>query len=261
MKSRTNFTLIELLVKRSQLCGNRVDCKEGGCSPVHGQVKQYCFTLIELLVVIAIIAILAAMLLPALSAARERARTSSCSSNMKNLGTYVNMYADSCEGEYFPPAQITETDDNKVQWSKRLALMFNEGEANKDFGKLFYCPSHPSEPESGYVYPSTTYGMRLGNITPVNTPNRLKMQNPSEYGFIHDSVNPGSSNPQRGSYIIYMGLNKTNGNIHARHNRSFNTLFADGHVENEHKDSIARKNYNQGTVKDKYSAYLTVIEE
>jgi len=52
------------------------------------------FTLIELLVVIAIIAILAAMLLPALQQARARAQATSCTSNLKNLGTSATAYLD-----------------------------------------------------------------------------------------------------------------------------------------------------------------------
>ena len=103
--------------------------------------EKRVFTLIELLVVIAIIAILAAILLPALQSARERGRSASCISQVKQLGVAVQSYSDSSDG-WGPVPEATEF----TRWP---ALLY----VNKDITdlKTLICPSATAYEYADYV--------------------------------------------------------------------------------------------------------------
>ncbi|MGQ9900946.1 MAG: prepilin-type N-terminal cleavage/methylation domain-containing protein [Fimbriimonadales bacterium] len=105
-------------------------------------MRKHGFTLIELLVVIAIIALLAAILFPVFAGAREKARQSSCLSNMRQMMLASLMYADDY-AETLPLVQHTGG-----RWVHDLLQPYTRA-------RLFYrCPSDPSvnfeQPLPGY---------------------------------------------------------------------------------------------------------------
>jgi prepilin-type N-terminal cleavage/methylation domain-containing protein/prepilin-type processing-associated H-X9-DG protein len=107
--------------------------------------KRSAFTLIELLVVIAIIAILAAILFPVFAQARDKARATSCLSNLKQIGTGLMMYIQDYDEQFYFQRGWDEMDNwgagswgadywSYVRWPVRhMPYLKNEG--------VFKCPS------------------------------------------------------------------------------------------------------------------------
>ncbi|MCP5003445.1 MAG: type II secretion system protein [Planctomycetes bacterium] len=176
------------------------------------------FTLIELLVVVAIIGILAAILLPALSKARESSRKTQCTSNLKQIGLGLIMYANEND-ENFPTGTDPMTDlnllypdyiaerkvfrcpsDNLVTVTS-VATITAGSKFNKDECSYGYDPSHTMADDPGTAIASDRPSNTGGNLpdAALNSPN-------------HGGTTQAYNNPDVGG-------------------AGQNVLYIDGHVE------------------------------
>jgi prepilin-type N-terminal cleavage/methylation domain-containing protein/prepilin-type processing-associated H-X9-DG protein len=216
------------------------------------------FTLIELLVVIAIIAILAAILFPVFGRARENARRSSCSSNMKQLGLGLMQYTQDYDEKY--PCGLPVNDWKGVGWGGQTAPYLKSRQ-------IFVCPSNAAGGTGNTATAGTPVGYAINRfmaaanlaaieetarnvmLSEVVTNANVNLESPTEAGDYKSPADFGdniiTAGPNLngvccggdGTYHAtgpYFDAAQTNADAtrnKARHFDGANFLLADGHVK------------------------------
>jgi prepilin-type N-terminal cleavage/methylation domain-containing protein/prepilin-type processing-associated H-X9-DG protein len=214
-------------------------------------LRPCAFTLIELLVVIAIIAILAALLLPALSAAKNRGKEAACLNNLKQLAESSMVYTADNDSKFMdnlPLVQQTTTSNN---WA--LGNMMIPAQATNDVflrrGELFSysaetaiyrCPADPSQtgglPHVRSYSMNSWIGSRYMNLEEEERGYQTFMKEgetaamgTSSLWVMMDEHEASINDPW---FLVTMNNQQPFASFPAtRHQRGYNLSFADGHVE------------------------------
>lgn len=204
--------------------------------------KRTGFTLIELLVVIAIISILAALLMPALTGARDSGKSLSCLNNLHQLGVAFHLYAVDSEGYYPTGRGPAAPDTHGWPWSIRnqLGTKFDNGNPAAT-NPILNCPSDKHVSAWG-ASPSIcfSYGYNEGDgalwdagiglycwDSPCRSRNESELIHPAQTLLLVDC---------EWDYVGHLGyLNVVDtagiGGNGYRHHGGANILFCDGHAE------------------------------
>ncbi len=175
------------------------------------------FTLIELLVVIAIIAILAAILFPVFARAREKARQSSCLSNVKQLMLGVLMYAQDYDDTLIAAAYPSPV--RPYYWYQCVAPYLNNTQ-------IFICPSKPGT-EYGYGWNYQEFGYYYGSHGTGWCTKLAEIANPAETILLGDNSEAGVGSSGSKRYLYKCSSTY----LPSRHNGGGNMGLCDGHAK------------------------------
>ncbi|HJN16950.1 MAG TPA: DUF1559 domain-containing protein [Armatimonadota bacterium] len=189
------------------------------------------FTLIELLVVIAIIAILAGILFPVFARAREKARQTSCSSNMRQIALAVEMYKNDNDDFYVWVYSCTAR-AGWILWEEQISQYIQGGPTQMTHEmQIFLCPSFGGwkaacrldPPVHGYTggYAYNTRGL----LTGMSGIEDGLVEDPTGTILIYESTScrmAGAYDPNLPEWVA---------NLSKRHNKGSNIAFVDGHVK------------------------------